>query len=282
MTLVNSEYTKSNGHGGISLHYRELLDRLTRERQAPFTPREAATTLEMAPLRVRRLLTYWASRGWLSRLRRGLYVTVPLGTKNPAQLSEDPWIVASHLFAPCYIGGWSACEHWGLTEQIFPGVVVFTTRKLHDQHPTIKETPYVLRTIPERKLFGTTAVWRGQTKVDVSSPPRTLVDLLNDPTVGGGMRHIAEIVVRFFTNEHRNDTDLLDAIARLNNRTIYKRLGYLVETLKLDAPEVLARCQEHLSAGYSKLDPTVAPQGPFLRRWRLRLNVTIRPEELTP
>lgn len=277
---MHSEYTKTNGHGGISVHHRELLDRLHREVQAPFTPGEVANAWGMPPIRVRRLLTYWASRGWLSRLRRGLYVTVPLGTRNPAQLSEDPWIVASHLFSPCYIGGWSACEHWGLTEQIFRGVVVFTTRKLHDRHPTIKETPYVLRTVPERKLFGTTPVWRGQIKVHVSTPARTIADLLNDPTVGGGMRHVAEVVARFFSGEHRDDGDLLEAIARLNNRTIYKRLGYLTETLKPEAPDVLKRCQERLSAGYSKLDPTVTAQGPFLRRWRLRLNVVIRPEEL--
>lgn len=279
---MNSEYTNKTGNGGISLHHRELLDRLNRERQEPFTPGEAAAILGVAPLRARRLLTYWASRGWLSRLRRGLYVTVPLGTRNPAQLSEDPWIVAHHLFAPCYIGGWSACEHWGLTEQIFRGVVVFTTRKLHDRHPTIKETPYVLRTIPEGKLFGASSVWRGQTRIYVSTPARTIADLLNDPTVGGGMRHIAEIVARFFTGEHHDDAGLLETIARLNNRTIYKRLGYLVEVLKLNAPEVLTRCQERLSAGYSKLDPTVETQGPFLRRWRLRLNVAIRPEEFTP
>ena len=273
------QYT--NGQG-ISRRHRELLDRLHQERQAPFTPEEIASAWQMEPIRVRRLLAHWASRGWLSRLRRGFYVTVPLGTRHPTELSEDPWIIAHRLFAPCYIGGWSACEHWGLTEQIFRGVVVFSTRKVHDRKPTIKETPYVIKTISENKLYGTTGVWRRDMKVQVSTPTRTIADLLDDPAIGGGMRHVAEIVGRFFTGEHRNDTDLLDAIAHLNNRTIYKRLGYLIEALKLEAPNIVTYCQAHLSAGYSKLDPSVAVQGPLLRRWRLRLNVGIRPEELTP
>jgi predicted transcriptional regulator of viral defense system len=276
---MNTQYT--NGQG-ISKGHRELLDRLHQERQAPFSPEEIASAWNMSPVRTRRLLAHWASRGWLSRLRRGLYVTVPLGTRHPAELSEDPWIIAHRLFAPCYIGGWSACEHWGLTEQIFRGVVVFSTRKVHDRKPTIKETPYVIKTIPEKHLFGTTGMWRRDMKVQVSTPARTIADLLDDPTVGGGMRHVAEIVARFFTGEHRNDAGLLEAIAPLNNRTIYKRLGYLIEALKLEAPNVLAYCQEYLSAGYSKLDPSVAVQGPLIRRWRLRLNVGIRSEELTP
>ena len=275
---MNTQYT--NGQG-ISKGHRELLDRLHQERQAPFTPEELTSAWKMSPVRTRRLLAHWASRGWLSRLRRGLYVTVPLGTRHPAELSEDPWIIAHRLFAPCYIGGWSACEHWGLTEQIFRGVVVFSTRKVHDRKPTIKETPYVIKTIPEKHLFGTTGIWRRDMKVQVSTPARTIADLLDAPALGGGMRHVAEIVERFFVGEHRDETRLLDAVARLNNRTSYKRLGYLLETLKLDAPEVLRLCHERLSTGYSSLDPTVEAQGPFLRRWRLRINVTLKPEGLS-
>ena len=274
---MNLQYTKKNGHGGISKHYRDLLDRLHQERQAPFTPEEIASAWQMEPIRVRRLLAHLASRGWLSRLRRGLYVVVPLGTRHPADLSEDPWMIAHRLFAPCYIGGWSACEHWGLTEQIFRGVVVFTTRKIHNRTPTIKETSYVIKTIPEGKMFGTTGIWRRDTKVQVSTPARTIADLLNDPAIGGGMRHVAEIVERFFLGEHLDETGLLEAMAHLNNRTMYKRLGYLAETLKLNAPGALRLCHERLSAGYSVLDPTVNAQGPFVRRWMLRINVGLTP-----
>ena len=275
---MNSQYT--NGQG-ISKRYRQLLDRLHQERQDPFTPEEIASAWNMDPVRVRRLLAHWTSQGWLSRLRRGLYVLVPLGTPHPRSLSEDPWIIAHRLFAPCYIGGWSACEHWGLTEQIFREVVVFTTRKVHDRKPTIKETAYVIKTIPEKKLFGTIGIWRRDLKVQVSTAARTIADLLDDPALGGGMRHIAEIVEHFFTGERRDEAGLLDAVARLNNRTIYKRLGYLIETLKLDASEALKLSHERLSAGYSLLDPTVEAQGPFRRRWRLRVNVTLKPEGLS-
>ncbi|MBI3615178.1 MAG: type IV toxin-antitoxin system AbiEi family antitoxin domain-containing protein [Candidatus Omnitrophica bacterium] len=256
-----------------------LLDRLHRELQGPFTVAKASRHLELKASRAARLLAYWASRGWLSRLRKGLYVTVPLGAQNPAQWSEDPWIVAHHLFEPCYIGGWSACEHWGLTEQIFREIVVFTTRKVRNHHLTVKETLFLLRVIPPQRLFGTTSVWRQQTKIQVSDPSRTVADLLMDPSIGGGMRFIAEIVGNYFGGEHRNDTALLDFVSRLGNRTIYKRLGYLVETLGITSPEILHACHTNLSKGYSLFDPTAKTKGSIVRRWNLRVNVAVSSAE---
>lgn len=277
MKKRGSQYTNLAAPAGIEKPNRLLLDKLHQQVRGPFTVTEAAGALGMETHRAGRLLAHWASQGWLSRLRKGLYVTVPLGTQSPAQWSEDPWIVAHHLFEPCYIGGWSACEHWGLTEQIFREIVIFTTRKVRNRRVTVKETPFLLRVILPQKLFGTTSVWWQQAKVQVSDPSRTVADLLNDPSIGGGMRFIAEILENYFGSEHRDDTALIKAISRLGNRTAYKRLGYLVETLKVDAPKLLRACRANLSKGYSLLDPTVKAKGQIVRRWNLRVNVDISP-----
>lgn len=278
MNKQRLKYTPLATPAGIEKRNRFLLDKLHQELQGPFTLAEAGRALGMERSRAGRLLAHWASRGWLSRLRKGLYVTVPLGARSPAQWSEDPWIVAHRLFEPCYIGGWSACEHWGLTEQIFREIVVFTTRKVRNRRVAVKETPFLLRVILPKKLFGTTSVWRQQTKVQVSDPSRTVVDLLNDPTIGGGIRFIAEIIENYFDGERRNDAALLGAISRLGNRTVYKRLGYLVETLGIDAPEVLRACRANLSKGYSLFDPMVKIKGQIVRRWNLLVNVSIGSE----
>ena len=277
MNKLIFQYTNPAAPAGIEKRNRLLLDKLHQEFQGPFTVTEAAKVLEMIASRTGRLLAHWASYGWLSRLRKGLYVTVPLGARSPAQWSEDPWVVAHRLFEPCYIGGWSACEHWGLTEQIFREIVVFTTRKVHSRRITVKETSFLLRVILLRKLFGTTPIWRQQTKVPVSDPSRTVADLLNDPTIGGGMRFIAEVVENYFGSEHRDDAALLKAVSRLGNWTAFKRLGYIVETLGIKAPKVLSTCRAHLSKGYSLFDPMVKAKGQIIRRWNLRVNVAIRP-----
>jgi len=99
---------------------------------------------------------------------------------------EDPWIIAERLFSPGYVGGWSAAEYWGFTEQIFRSVVVMTTRKLRDRTPVIKNTKFIIPAVQEKALFGLKPIWRGQVNVLVSAPVRTVIDMLNDPGLGGG------------------------------------------------------------------------------------------------
>lgn len=261
---------------GVSQHNRQRLTRLHRELHSPFTVEEATDLLALEPTETKRLLAHLASRGWLVRVRRGLYATVPLDAAHPEQWQLDPWIVATQVFAPCYIGGWSACSHWELTEQIFRNVVVISAANhVRSRQQHIQETDYLVKVLPEEKLFGTRSVWLNATRVLLSDPARTLVDILDDPSVGGGIRHVGDVLTEYFESQHRNDDLLLDYIERLGNRTVYKRLGYLAEVLALDAPLVVETCRTNISAGYSLLDPTAKSQGRLRRRWNLRLNVKL-------
>jgi predicted transcriptional regulator of viral defense system len=117
---------------------------------------------------------------------------------------------------------------------------------------------------------------RGHMKVQISDPSRTLVDLLNYPDLGGGMRHIAKVLREYVESPHKDVAKLLEYIERLDNRTIYKRLGYLLEALEIPHPELLEACRNNLSAGYSLFDPTAKRSGPFRRRWGLRVNVNVK------
>jgi len=277
---MRREYTKIMGAAGISTHNRILLDKLNREAKGPFNVAEVSEILEIRLNRARRLVAYWASRGWLTRIKKGLFITVPLGAINPAERKEDPWIVATSVFEPCYIGGWSACEHWGLTDQIFKDIVVFTSRKVRRQKINIQDTTYIVRNISKEKIFGTKIVWREQTKVNVSDLSRTLIDILNEPYLGGGIRNVASIVKEYFTREDKDEANLLDYILRLGNRAIYKRLGYLVELLKINSPKIIEVCKKNISSGYSNLDPSLPPKGKLLRRWNLRINASLKPENI--
>ena len=142
---------------------------------------------------VRRLAT-WSRAGWLARVRRGVYVPVPIESESPDVALEDPWTVATAMFEPCYIGGWSAAEHWGLTEQIFSSLCVMTTTRPRNRKPLLRRTKFDLHTVPATHLIGLKTVWRGGTRVRVSDPARTLIDMMADPTLGGGIRHVAEML----------------------------------------------------------------------------------------
>ena len=56
---------------------------------------------------------------------------------------------------------------------------------------------------------------------------------------------------------------------------MFKRLGYCIEALGLNAPDVAQACQYRMSAGISPLDPDGPDGGRVVTRWNLRINATI-------
>lgn len=260
---------------GISEKNRRILTTLHRGTSGPFTPREAAVLLKLDISRVQRFLAYLAEAGWLTRIRRGLYATVSLDVIEPAAWQEDPWIIAAKIFSPFYIGGWSACEYWGLTDQVFREIVVVSSRTIRKRRMEIQRVPFYVKTVGRDKIFGTETVWRGQTRTSVSDPARTIVDILDDPKIGAGIRHITDIIEAYRTHERRNDSLLLEYAHKLGNRTVFKRLGYLLEVMKADDVTLIEACRKAISSGISLLDPSAPRKGRFVRRWNLRVNVVL-------
>ena len=262
---------------GISERNRRLLISLYRSTTGPFSVEEAADALSLSTPRTHRFLAYLAERGWLVRVCRGLYAPIPLDAINPSEWREDPWVVASKLFGPdYYIGGWTACEHWDLTEQVFRATVVVTTKQVRGREADIQGFPFRIRRTTVRKTFGARPVWRDQTKVNVSDPTRTVVDILDDPSLGAGIRHVADVLGTYFTMEHRDDTLLVEYLRRVGNRTAFKRLGYLLECLDIHAPDLLRVCTKSLSTGVGLLDPSLSGEGPIVWRWKLRVNGSVQ------
>lgn len=260
---------------GISETNRKVLDNLARSQKGPFSIKEASKALGLPKNKTRIALAYLTRKGWLSRVKRGLYISVPLGTINPQEYREHPWIVANRVFAPCYVGGWNAAEHWELTDQIFKSVVVFTLRKFKNTNMNIQGTDYVIKRISKKYFGKTKTVWIENIKVPVSDPLQTIVDILDDPFIGGGMRNIADIVQEYFKSQYRNDDEIISYIDRKNNRTVYKRLGFLIESFGIEAIKLKEICKKKISAGFSLLDPTIEVKGPFNSDWNLRINVSI-------
>jgi predicted transcriptional regulator of viral defense system len=259
---------------GLTARNRALLASLHRF-DGPFTVDEAQEALKVDRPRAQRLLRYLADRGWLARVRRGVYITVPLSALVPSESRADLWRAAAQAYSPCYIAGWSACEHWGLTEQIFRDLMVVSTRRIGFRSDDIQGTPVRIKVVDSQRMFGTVGVWRGSERVEVSDPSRTIVDLLDDPSMGGGIRHVAEVLEEYLAGPHRDEELLLDHCERLGNRSVYKRLGYLLEALALDEPDLIERCRERKSSGVVPLDPGIQAAGVRNSDWNLRVNARI-------
>jgi predicted transcriptional regulator of viral defense system len=260
---------------GLSRANRAFVAQLNRDLRGPFTAEQAAAAAGVDRARASRLLRHLAEQGWVARVQRGLYTTVPLETEEPEHWSVDVWAVAAVALAPGYIGGWTALHHWDLTDQVFATTVFVTARPVPHRQRTIGSARLELRHRPERAIFGTRRVWREGVPVEVSDRERTLVDCLDDPSLGGGLRHTVEALITYAGLADRRWERLIDYGDRLGNRTVFKRLGYLTETVGLADERTIEACRARVSAGTGRLDPAAPASGPTSSRWGLRLNARI-------
>src|SRR3990172_6508411 len=106
------DYRLRTTRGGL----REYLGRLARASKAGLISSEdAGRALDLSARATSVRLSSLVRRGWLRRVRRGLFLILPLEAEPlTAPTVEDPWVLAGEVFAPGYIGGGGAGEPRGL------------------------------------------------------------------------------------------------------------------------------------------------------------------------
>jgi predicted transcriptional regulator of viral defense system len=227
---------------------------------------DATRALGLTRTEAAKLLSRWMKQGWLRRVGSGAYAPVPLESLQSEHVLQDPWVLVPVLFSPAYIGGRTAAEHWDLTEQIFRDIVVITGQTVRVRTPTRHGAHFTLKHVKPDKIFGTKSVWRGRTKIAISDVHRTIVDMLDDPALGGGIEHVADCVRNYLQRSDRDDRKLVDYATRLGNGAVFKRLGFLAE--RNAAADLAAACRERLSKGTAKLDPALdSPR--LVTQWHL-------------
>jgi predicted transcriptional regulator of viral defense system len=215
-----------------------------------------------------------ARRGWLQRARRGLYLVLPLEVEPGKQtVAEDPWILGQEVFSPCYIGGWSAAEHWGLTEQIFRSILVVTAARVRAKTIVLLGQEFRLFRVKADRMEGIGTIWRGSQRVRISSKERTIVDCLRNPELCGGIRTAASMLSQYLNSSESNPEKLLAELRSAGSGAVWKRFGYLMEALWPGRNTFISEALAKRTAGNVKLDPAVSAKGKLLRRWRLWGNV---------
>lgn len=247
---------------------RERLSKLLREGGELLTVEHAARILDIGNDEAAKTLARWRNQGWLTRIKRGVYIAVPVEAASGERALEEAWVLIPELFGPAYVGGWSAAEHWDLTEQIFRDICVFSARPVTKRRQVIHNIPFIVTHAAPEQHFGTKPVWKKEKKILVSDPAKTIVDMLSNPRVGGGIQHVADCLKQFFKSDSFNTNQLIDYAEKLGNGAIFKRLGFLAAQTFGENHALIAACEARLSKGNAQLDPTLKGNR-LITRWRL-------------
>ena len=259
---------------------KEKLRRLARGAHAGLvTTARAAELLRQSPAEASVTLGRLVRQGWLVRVRRGLYLVLPLEAGREGGAVEDPWVLARELYSPCYVGGWSAAEHWGLTEQLFRSTLVVTSASVRAKTAKVLGHEFRLFRVPRPRIDGAVLVWRGSERVAVSDRERTIVDGLRQPAICGGLRHVAQMMSAYGEAKERDFDKLIVTAKKHGSGAAWKRLGYLAEVLWPDETRLAEEARRRITMGNARLDPAIKRPGRLLRRWGILVNVTVSGDE---
>lgn len=155
-----------------------------------------------------------------------------------------------------------------------PALVTFMTPKRKQaMHPELLGVRFELVFIKPERMFGEELLGEPGLRIRVTGRERTVVDMLDRSDLCGGVPAAAAALRQAWP---ALDLERLTAhLERFAGGTVPRRLGYLAERLELLPPgdPLLARWRALIGAGYSLLERGGPAEGPFVRRWGLRVNV---------
>jgi predicted transcriptional regulator of viral defense system len=259
---------------GLSEREGRALARLTSQNREIFGIDELAEALETTYESAKTTASRLEKNGWLTRLKPGLYLVVPLAAGEESQYTAHEFYIASHLVDPMYVGFWSALGFHGFTEQVPRSVYVATTKRLPDR--TVHDVEYHFVTLAERKFFGHDQYSVGGHSVPIASPEKTLADCADQPNHCGGVRELAK-GIRDGTDGYDPET-LLEYARKIGNGAALKRLVYLMDHYGVSVPDRKA-VTAGFTSGSSPLDPTRSATGTYAPEYRLYVNI---PDEELP
>jgi predicted transcriptional regulator of viral defense system len=249
----------------------EFLSRIAEKGLSVFSF-EQARALWNPPERTPDALYRLTQKGWLRRLERGLYLLIPLEAGPARAWTENSLIIAQYLVNPAAIAYWSALHYWNMTEQFTQVILVQTTRR--KRAIEINGVKFHFVTVIESHFFGNVVEDISGKKLLVTDREKTLIDCAARPDLSGGILQLSQALSNSYTQINWDKLD--QYLHQWGGGTVVKRLGYLIEALKLPDQEArLFEWQSMITRGISLLEPGSGRSGKTSSRWRILINVSI-------
>ena len=257
----------------ISYQSNNLLAFFLNKSKLCFTYPEVLVALpDIALNAARQLLSDMVKRGLLMRIRNGLYYIIPFD-QNAETFMPDWHLLAGPLTKgyEYYIGYYSALQLHQLITQPSLTEMIVTNHQLKPAQIKVRDISFQFIYHNKTHFFGTTEVWVNSfDKVMCSDLEKTFVDCLFKPEYGGG---IVEIGKSLYQARTIIDFEkLLDYCKRFDSQAVIKRLGFLLELLKI-GESIIEELQILKTNSYILLDTEMEKDGKNLSRWSIRQNI---------
>ncbi|MPY89076.1 MAG: hypothetical protein GEU99_14245 [Luteitalea sp.] len=212
-------------------------------------------------------------KGWLERLRPGLFQLVPADRGREGVADTHPLSVGAVLVDPYFFSFGTACTHYGLTEQSFADVYIASQRRRSPE--TIRGKRYVFVYVPSPRFFGFEEVSILGERVQVATIERALLDAVDRPSFAGGIGEVSTIVRRAASRVSWEA--LLNLTRRWGSSALVQRLGYFLDLHEAEVPDDVRAALLALVVPHSKIQ--LGPRrkwgttGKLVQPWNVLENV---------
>ena len=196
-------------------------------------------------------------KGWLERLRPGLYQIVPPDRGREGVPDLHPLTAGAALVSPYFFSFGTACTHHGLTEQAF--AEVYLACLAHRRPEVVRGKRYVFVTLPERLFFGFKETRVLGQPVQMATLERALLDAIARPRYAGGIGEVSRIAAR--AGSRVSWEQLLELAERWHESAPVQRLGYWLNLHQAPMPPEIRERLIGLTRAKSKV--MLGPR----RRW---------------
>jgi len=271
-------------HKNISYQSNNVLSYFFNSHRLCFTLTEALKALpDASESAIKELLSDMTKRGLLMRVKRGLYYIIPFD-QDPQTFMPDWHLLAEYLVndSKFYIGYYSALQLHQLITQPSLTELIVTDHQIKPAMIKVKDVTFQFIYHNEKHFFGTKKVWIDSfNRVACSDLEKTFIDCLFRPDYGGGIVEIGKAL--YTARAAINFEKLLAYCKKFDSQAVIKRLGFLLELLKIDAP-IIRDLQDLKTDSYILLDTEMGKEGKRLSRWSVQQNIdseTIKSSILT-
>lgn len=254
-----------------------LVKRLVEERRSVFSfatlLQLSGATTEGARKAVQDLLKLGVLRKVRADLAPDTFLLIPDRLQIDAERLDPPFLLAPLLTSGLdyFISHATAMEVHGMAPPQRPIFYVTLPRYAHNR-VVGGSYIYFVRCRPQQFYGAVEHQADRWTRVLVSDRERTIIDGLRQPKYCGGF---AAVVLAMQLRRRELDIDkLVDYALGREYDNLQRRLGYLLDLCRVDAPAAVARLHAHLDpeSAYMPLDPTRTRRGVCCPRWRLHIN----------
>jgi predicted transcriptional regulator of viral defense system len=212
-------------------------------------------------------------KGWLERLRPGLFQLVPADRGREGVADTNSLAAGAVLVSPYFYSFGTACTHHGLTEQVFSEVYLACQERRRPE--TIRDKRYVFVHVPESCFIGFEEITVLGHAVQMATTERAVLDAIDRPRYAGGSGEVSRIVARAAIQVSWDA--LLELARKWSSSALVQRLGYFVDLHQVDVPDPvratlleLVRPQSKIQLGSRRKWGTT---GKLVRPWNVVENV---------